>query len=833
MSSIAPRENNNINVNSSLGSSSKQYTNTKSGTVPTNNSNRFSSAIRNNVTAGGLQVPDSSIMSSNHEKWVEEFEFSDVIERNNIGSDPFLNSRELPGIAENTINNAVEKITNGITQIFGSKPKTISKYSNTSHSDMDNININLLRSIMVDVQNALNAVSPEYYEFFTNYCTGKRLSDIIDEKGYLRKIETNNPKDIEMVNAINTAIIKAQTSDGTTFPITGLSAEMLASTVEEIVFTESGYDAFVLRHPNGNYMIVNSSTNSKSANDMVAILYSMLTEMFGSTELFDYLIGNILSTTDYGLILDDLIPNLGDKASLSEYFRKIYNGQIKDNENLINKYNIQSGKDGVKLELYGFSLGGGLMAAAYCDFMAGSGSHSAEIREKNELLGLYKIFVEYELIYCPDVDIASGLKKEYLKRRTPLPEEVQNYIDNLEFDSNKRFVRELFSGHRYSSFTNRIFCLEFEISELIEIQGTSNISNVTVYNPFMLIAEENPNSNFKKLLNDDKFLIYSAQHDFVSLWYGFVEEFQNKTVYLQAKDAQPLNLENFDFNQLIDIIIGGAGNHGCGAIKDAFDENGNIIQEADFKGIKEYVERSMGLSNGSGTNLLSGLLSMFSGLSLGTEYKFNSSIIFKAISIGINQNIEIDDLPKWWKPRYTKKLVNDISDYFEDNYGNCRKEAFRRTFADSAASILKDIIYDNMPPDLMSNFEDVIDFVLDEECLSDAITRYLKQHPDTMSQIISAYLSGTLSAETEWLKDVLIEIVLLYIPEFFEEKHDELSEKLRKLNLSVSTFISIITQKGLLGGTVSALKGALTVDKQLELLETSLVEWVKDLINDN
>ena len=343
-----------------------------------------------------------------------------------------------------------------------------SLYSNTSHSDMENIYISRLRVFTEDLQNNCYK-HPEYYEL---------LCKVINENN-LTLAELNN------VECISSLLVNEGVSKNDITEIRKIYSDTLLKNpyyndigefknyiVEEIVSEDSGYDAVVLKNPeNGNISIENCCTNNKSLKDLSFIAYAMSKDLTGGTSLLST-IGRF-----FNLVPENITDGL---ASLNgEECEKIYNGQINDSIKLIKKYSEKL-EPGAKLELYGYSLGGGCMATALADLM------------------------------------------------------MKNNKDVLD-----------------------------------------KIDSVTLYNPFLLIAEEYNKDAVNKLVQSDKLLIYSTQEDFVTEFNDIIGTLDqhDKVVYL--------NCEFLEFNDVIDLmnaVTGGAGNHGFSKIKkyNDIDENGNL-----------------------------------------------------------------------------------------------------------------------------------------------------------------------------------------------------------------------------------------------------------------
>lgn len=315
----------------------------------------------------------------------------------------------------NNLNNQkIETLDIDLEQILSPNKK---KYSNTEYSDFDNININKLRCIMVDVQNDLNNKNPEYYKIYCKYLQGLKLSDIIDENGQLKPINkdffnksiniTNHYKQsgqnpligspIEyyklqesIYSEINEVILNNKSK------INIINQDLLNSTIEEVANTTNGYDAFVIKKQNGNYMIINSCTNDKSIKDIAAIAYPMSKYIFGNQYFLKFILESVLTNEDIQLSTQDFLEslNVDDPNTLTEeYCKECYHGQVKDNINLIKKYANNN-----NVELYGYSLGGGIQETAYANIC----KRNPELSKNISSITIYNPFTLFCQIYNSD-----------------------------------------------------------------------------------------------------------------------------------------------------------------------------------------------------------------------------------------------------------------------------------------------------------------------------------------------------------------------------------------------------------------------------------------------
>jgi len=242
-------------------------------------------------------------------------------------------------------------------------------YSLNSYSDKDNIYLNKLSDIMTFTKNDLGK---ENYKIYVEYLKGKKLSEICMDDDTLHLITDEEAiktileklhieKDASEVIAEINAVLQNSHFAGST-----LSEEMKNSTIMEIASTGSGYDAFVLKDADGNYVIVNSCTNETSVEDYAAIIYTLFQQISGDEELFSMVFNNILPLfRNDDLSREDLFSELASKGT--NYFKEINEGQLRDNKELIEKYASLARDENVKLELNGYSLGGGIQLAAYSE----------------------------------------------------------------------------------------------------------------------------------------------------------------------------------------------------------------------------------------------------------------------------------------------------------------------------------------------------------------------------------------------------------------------------------------------------------------------------------
>ncbi len=296
---------------------------------------------------------------------------------------------DIKGIAEKAVDVVTEKNPADIEFVDVEPEIPEGGFSNTEYCDEDNINVNQLSKIMVEFQNALSLDEgrKEYYDIFAELIQGKKLGDILDEDGHIKDSSSFNARDLDKIEelieqkGLNMSVddylafydkcVEDSKKGGASVTLTHISEDMLNNTIEEVVSTDNSYDAFVLKNSdNGNYMIVNSCTNAKSTNDLLAIAYAMSMQLTGSLDLLDYVLGYLLPSLDAEMLdsikSTDLYMKLtsGDKSAAKK-IEDIYKNELKENQDLILKYIDKAKEDGTQIELQGYSLGGGIQLAAY------------------------------------------------------------------------------------------------------------------------------------------------------------------------------------------------------------------------------------------------------------------------------------------------------------------------------------------------------------------------------------------------------------------------------------------------------------------------------------
>jgi len=447
-----------------------------------------------------------------------------------------------------------------------------SKYSNTSHTDKENIYINRISNIINNLRISFDKENPYYYAIYRKYSEGLTLDQIVsgelDYNKFKQAMIDSGWISEEEINMYNGDLVK-EYMDGISTIIKdnppymeGLSPEMMNSTVEEIVASTFGYDAMVLKNEDGNYMIVNACTNNDSGNDIGAIAYALSDYFTGSNDLTSAVINSLLKYKDN-------ISNDRMLGIVETDFEKVYKGQINDNIELIKKYSKKAQEDGCKIEQYGYSLGGGISSAAYSEI-----KYKADNQQK-----------AYNFI--------SNVENEF-SRLYVESSDAFDTISLLGFDSSwisfydDPLINDIFSD---SKLTREEFdMIKVFLSQSEDYLGIMNsISSVTVYNPYLLFGQINDENKMRAVIGDDKFLIYSAGGDVVTIANDLIDDFRDQAVFLDATFDDDVELKTF--NDLLAILVYDKGCHGMACLnQDCFDENGNLIQTVEPLGLLEIYE---------------------------------------------------------------------------------------------------------------------------------------------------------------------------------------------------------------------------------------------------
>ena len=209
---------------------------------------------------------------------------------------------------------------------------------------LDNYSLPILGDELYDKLSSYQKNYVDPLSIYYSYVEGKKLNELFNSKDYQGYIiekfnlDLKNPYDVNKYNRLCNLFSKNLNDSKYS-----ISDDLKNSKVLEIV-NENGYDAIVLELSNGNCAIVNSCTNGSEEEDIAAIM------------------GNIAELACEDEFSKELFNILCNSLNYESNDVKYYsNNQIKSCEKTIKKY-IDSGKT---MELYGYSLGGGVMEATY------------------------------------------------------------------------------------------------------------------------------------------------------------------------------------------------------------------------------------------------------------------------------------------------------------------------------------------------------------------------------------------------------------------------------------------------------------------------------------
>lgn len=302
---------------------------------------------------------------------------------------------------------------------------------------------------------------------------------------------------------------------------------------------------------------------------------------------------------------------------------------------------------------------------------------------------------------------------------------VEKYCDKAKNDNTKvdLYAYSLGGGTQETTYAS----LKDSNSDKLQY-----IQSISVYNPFTLYAQEYKDNYIDLLANDDKLCIYSAEQDYVSTFNDSVGDLLDKTVFLKADD-----IESNSVNGISDVgglIIGSNSNHGFAPLdKSAFDENGNISKTGEFISIN--------------TSIANATLGKKSALE--NKYKPNYQDIFNDIFNSSGVQNSVDKIEQ----KEIKQLINNLVDYFGNNFGQIKYEEISSILSDSIANIISDEIY-------KAGRNTISDFILgptiggtaklafDENDFSDSVNEILNSRNGKalVLDILSCYLNNDIPA---------------------------------------------------------------------------------------
>lgn len=555
--------------------------------------------------------------------------------KNDFYSSTFKKNYLTDPIYNKKINNVVDS-TKSETQVMDLSLSNKSHYSNTNYSDADNIYVHKICKIMVDLQNDLIKYGQkkenniDYYKIYTQYCIGLKLEDI---GGSIEPTEENIQKiqqiinemqlneDAESVlNSLNEVLVDKNGNEKYKLDVKGMKVGSFL--VNEIVSEQSGYDATVLTDLDGNYVIVNSSTNDKQIEDLAIIADAISNQLFPNQDFAEKILEMLVANTDFSNQINQKIEK--------DYLKKCRNAQIWDNKKLITKIAMKAKEEGKKIELYGYSLGGGIQLTAY-----------------SEMVNSFK--------YVPKVSL--------------IPNDFDNKIIN-----NKIITDNISSVTVYNPFVS-VVEQSYNGNQLINCLCKSE--KVLIYS-----AEEDYvsifNNSVEKLVNNGRMI--------------FIPSVDLANPLRQLNDQELSSLSDEDKNKILDkkykpvdglndfmgLIIGSIGNHGFKYIENnnnydedsCFDNNGNLVREGEFKSLSDSLYDAMNGEWGKTEK----------NINYNVEYDKIIEYLFNLSDIESNLN------------GVQKKSVGIIFDYIKNNACNYNYDDFISAISDAIWVIVTDEI---------------------------------------------------------------------------------------------------------------------------------------------
>ncbi len=293
--------------------------------------------------------------------------------------------------SEDDINNTIDALKES-GDILGYMPLDYAKYdtySNTNQTTYSNVYINQVSSNITN--EAKNRLTEEDYKIYTKYLEGQTIKDIVGKNGQFSKINSEaelerlkkvfednemhlSDEEVKVIaDRINKALDDPELQFTGIISDIGMDENLLNTKFVEIVSDPSGYDAIVLENDE-DIWVINSCTNSESTEDLAAIAFTILRQLAGNDELYNYFSGLVDGS--------DISPDIKDIADFKNY----YNSQIGACRKLIEKYS-DSDK---QLRLGGYSLGGGIMLDSYAHELVKDPE-----KHKNTTVTVYNPFIAY------------------------------------------------------------------------------------------------------------------------------------------------------------------------------------------------------------------------------------------------------------------------------------------------------------------------------------------------------------------------------------------------------------------------------------------------------
>ena len=503
------------------------------------------------------------------------------------------NPFQMPNVTTSNESNKIETYVNPVAMQKQNKIETdnvetiefgSAGFSNNDYTDKENIYINSVNDAVVGIKGKLTSGEKgdeELYKFFMEYYQGKKLSDMFDKDGKFKLIPAAGAtkEDLEKIKIINEKL------EG--FQVTSISylgkKTMDNLKIEEIECTKNGYDAIVFKDTEtGNYVVSSCSTDAKSFQsslDIAAISYTIARD--------SGLLNLDLLEPIFNDIMGSFYPDQTDML-MEEKMKNYLNLQVEDNKKLLEKYAMKAKEEGVKLDLAGYSLGGGLQLAAY-------GELKVENPEVAKVVNSVNVYNPFMLV-----------AEESSTRMT---------VNAL--------VSEMFEQPLL--FASKVFPF---------LPLISNPLNAALFFGVLSMA---PVNSLDMINDDEKVHIYAAQQDYVTIFNSSVKLMKDRIIWVPASDVKENSVETIE--DIYSLIIEGKGNHGFSHIDlSKFDSAGNLTEQGKFTSVNYTTNRAF--VNNDADNSIYGYKPNYSELILdilnlsnweeelrGNEYKENVKVI--------------------------------------------------------------------------------------------------------------------------------------------------------------------------------------------------------------
>lgn len=406
------------------------------------------------------------------------------------------------------------------------------------------------------------------YKLLLEYLKGKKISDIFDENGKFKPINSNdlffldngtNSSNLPPLfgtfnfgweSVLNNSIkvicdsINSKIADklkNKTFNIDETCKDYI---IEDVIMDESGYSAVVFKDDMGNYVLSSSPTNANSEEDLNAILYSMIDYIYGDETLAEYLPSIIFHKLGF---------------EINGTSKDVYMSQINACYDLMEKYAAKAGEEGTKLNISGYSLGGGITLAAYGVFQ----QNEKDLQNNIANVSVYNAFLQYvDQIFSDD--------------------KYNGCLGRIKNDDRVRIFSS--EGDIVSIFNDYVIKLDDKIEflpapELTELMETIDIGSekitlsASVILDLMNIIKKYP-SNEERL---EQIIKLSSN-------VGVDPEKLKKLI--ENPDVIKEIIEN-NLSTYYKILFQKEGNHGYNYDDNIFDENGNMVAEGNYINVND------------------------------------------------------------------------------------------------------------------------------------------------------------------------------------------------------------------------------------------------------